>query len=132
MSNANKTQVGGTHYQTEYQHWDFVNDLDIPYIIANAIKYIARYKSKNGIEDLEKAKHYLQKAIELDTQLNRSPSVFEPVEKFASQYAPSSMTATVIRVMFGISRPRVEGKFQMCINYIDKEIGKLREDYVRG
>ena len=34
------------------------------YCIGNIIKYISRYKTKNGIEDLEKAKTYLNFLIE--------------------------------------------------------------------
>jgi len=35
------------------------------FCIGNVVKYVSRYKHKNGLEDLKKAKWYLEKAIEL-------------------------------------------------------------------
>lgn len=63
---ANETQVGGTHYKSEYQHWDWVTELGMPYILGCATKYLTRWKKKNGIQDLEKAIHYVEKAMELN------------------------------------------------------------------
>lgn len=58
-------QVGGTHYsRLQYETWDFILDNNIDFFIGNAIKYISRYKYKNGIEDLKKAKSYIQKVID--------------------------------------------------------------------
>lgn len=34
------------------------------FLRGNAIKYLARYPDKNGIEDVKKARHYLDKLIE--------------------------------------------------------------------
>jgi hypothetical protein len=59
----NSVQIGGSHYQAEYQHWDFVADLGLPYLTACASKYVTRYDKKNGKQDLLKAIHYLEKAI---------------------------------------------------------------------
>jgi hypothetical protein len=43
---------------------DFIYFNDIPFIEGNIIKYILRHKKKNGLEDLKKAKHYLEILIE--------------------------------------------------------------------
>ena len=40
-------------------------DGDEAYLIGNIIKYVSRYDEKNGVEDLRKAKWYLNKLIEL-------------------------------------------------------------------
>lgn len=67
MSNPLETQVGGGHYKgMKIQHVEFVHANDIPYIEANAIKYICRHKSKNGRQDIEKAIHYLQILLALE------------------------------------------------------------------
>lgn len=66
MSKANERQVGGQHYATPIQHWDFVVANDIPYLEAQVIKYVCRHKKKNGVQDLEKAAHFLQKLIEVE------------------------------------------------------------------
>lgn len=65
---ANKQQVGGDHYKTNgdgEEHWDRVARLGLNYYEGNITKYIERARKKNGIEDLKKAAHYLQKLIEL-------------------------------------------------------------------
>lgn len=63
---ANEKQVGGAHYKGHaYQHWDFATDLKLPYVVAAAAKYPARWRDKGGRVDLEKTIHYLEKAKEL-------------------------------------------------------------------
>lgn len=64
MSEANKKQVGGTHYQAAYQHWDFAMDYNLCHLAAAATKYLTRYMKKNGKQDVEKAAHYIEKWIE--------------------------------------------------------------------
>ncbi len=65
MSNVNKTQVGGTHYKTEgLQHWDVVDTYDVCYLAGCATKYLTRFRRKNGLQDLQKAYHYVDKMIE--------------------------------------------------------------------
>lgn len=61
---ANDKQVAGTHYRTAIQHWDYVIANDLDYFQAQVTKYITRWKKKNGIQDLEKAQHFLEKYIE--------------------------------------------------------------------
>ena len=39
------------------------NEDDFTWCISNVIKYVSRYTRKNGIEDLKKAKYYLEKQI---------------------------------------------------------------------
>jgi hypothetical protein len=65
VQNANSIQVGGNHYKTKYEHWDFAVDMRMRYLEGNATKYISRFVHKNGIEDLRKAEHYIDKIIEL-------------------------------------------------------------------
>ena len=61
------TQVGGGHYKDlKIQPIEFIHANGIPYIEGCVIKYMARWRDKNGIEDLEKAKHYIQLLIHLE------------------------------------------------------------------
>lgn len=65
------TQVGGDHYsKMKIQPIDFIIANGIGYIEGNIIKYVCRYKSKNGVEDLKKAQHYLQMLIEQEEKTN--------------------------------------------------------------
>lgn len=60
-----KVQIGGSHYnKMKIQPIDFIYENNIPYMEANVIKYVCRHKSKNGLQDLEKAKHYIDLLIE--------------------------------------------------------------------
>lgn len=56
-------QEGGNHYQAEYQHWDWVIDAGLGYLAGCATKYVSRWWKKNGLQDLLKAKTYVQKMI---------------------------------------------------------------------
>lgn len=64
--NPNEKQVGGSHYATGagVQHWDYVmRALNGRYLEGNITKYVARHTKKNGLQDLKKAQHYLDKLI---------------------------------------------------------------------
>jgi hypothetical protein len=65
---ANSYQLGGDHYRKRpIQHWDFVLANGIPYMEAQVMKYLFRWRDKGGLLDLEKARHYLDKLIEHET-----------------------------------------------------------------
>lgn len=62
---ATDRQIGGEHYKLmQIQPINFILANRLGFAEGNIIKYISRYKSKNGIEDLEKAKHYIDLLIE--------------------------------------------------------------------
>ena len=82
--NVNDKQVGGEHYRSDVQHWDFVEHNGLPYVLGCATKYVSRWRKKHdypelfrqvascfGVklptpqEDLLKSVHYIEKAIEL-------------------------------------------------------------------
>lgn len=61
---ALSTQVGGSHYKNmAIQPIEFIQANGIGYMEGNAIKYLCRWRSKNGIEDLKKARHYIDLLI---------------------------------------------------------------------
>ena len=65
MSALNK-QEGGSHYKDMViQPVDFITKNNIPFLEGNVIKYVCRHANKNGIQDLNKAIHYLEMAKEL-------------------------------------------------------------------
>lgn len=62
-------QPGGTHYKDNpIQPIEYIHANQIGYCEGNVIKYVTRWRKKNGIQDLEKAKHYIELLIELETQ----------------------------------------------------------------
>jgi hypothetical protein len=63
---ANDMQVGGDHYMDrQIQPWDYIVSNDLGFLEGNIIKYVTRWKYKNGADDLRKAQHYLAKLIEV-------------------------------------------------------------------
>jgi len=62
---ANDRQVGGTHYKDLIiDPWDYIHKNGIGFLAGSAIKYLSRYKEKDGIKDLQKAIHFIEKLIE--------------------------------------------------------------------
>lgn len=53
--------IGGTHYKgANIEPWDVFLDWGLDPWACNVIKYVQRHRKKAGIQDLEKAKHYLE------------------------------------------------------------------------
>jgi hypothetical protein len=58
---ASNRQVGGAHYKDlAIQPIEFIVKNDLGFCEANAIKYICRHVTKGGVQDVDKAIHYLQ------------------------------------------------------------------------
>jgi len=69
MTNALDKQVAGDHYKSlAIQPVEFIYANGIGYFEGNVIKYVTRWRQKNGIADLEKAKHYIELLIELESR----------------------------------------------------------------
>lgn len=78
MSDALKTEVGGNHYQQfamqpieliAAMHWDFFQ--------GNIFKYCLRAKYKNGQQDIDKAVHYCELAMELKDECDNWCTVYD-------------------------------------------------------
>jgi hypothetical protein len=64
---AEDVQIGGDHYKIyKIQPTEFIYSNSIPFIEGNVIKYVMRHKHKNGIEDLKKARHYIDLLIQYE------------------------------------------------------------------
>ena len=62
-------QIGGGHYKDmAIQPVEFIHKNNIPYIEGCVIKYISRWRKKNGVEDLKKAKHFIEILIDLEAK----------------------------------------------------------------
>lgn len=60
-------QVDGDHYKNlAIQPVEFIHTNGIGFLEGNVIKYVSRWRNKNGIKDLEKAIHYIQLLIDLE------------------------------------------------------------------
>lgn len=71
ITSALDKQVSGKHYKgCNIQPVEYIHANGLGYFEGNVIKYVTRYKDKNGKADLEKAIHYLELLIELEYKDN--------------------------------------------------------------
>jgi hypothetical protein len=67
VETALNVQEGGQHYKSKaIQPIVYIHANNLGFCEGNVVKYITRHKDKNGIEDLKKAKHYIDLLIELE------------------------------------------------------------------
>ena len=66
MATSRDRQVAGSHYRavSPMQPWDIIESWGLNFWQGNIIKYVLRAPYKGGVEDFEKAKHYLEFIIE--------------------------------------------------------------------
>ena len=87
MSKANEDQVSGDHYKKlPIEPWDYVFKNHLDYFQGSIIKYITRWRDKGGIDDLRKAKHFLEKYIEAESELVWQEPVAKTCELSLSEY----------------------------------------------
>ena len=71
MTKAIEKQIGGDHYSKYLiQPIEFITKNNIPFIEGCIIKYIIRWRDKNGIEDLDKCIHYIELLKEMKLNAN--------------------------------------------------------------
>ena len=64
---ALQTQVGGGHYKDmKIQPVEYIYHNGIGFIEGSVIQYVSRWRRKNGVEDLKKARHFLDLLIEME------------------------------------------------------------------
>ena len=69
MTSALTEQQGGSHYKSlKIQPIEYIHANGIPFAEGSVIKYVTRWRDKGGIEDLKKARHFLDLLIELETR----------------------------------------------------------------
>ncbi len=82
----NSMQIDGSHYQTEYQVWDFAENNGLGGLEMCIIKYICRWRDKgNEFIDLRKAIHYVDKLIDLSLNHHRvakGVASWEDIQRF--------------------------------------------------
>jgi hypothetical protein len=64
---ALEKQVGGSHYKDmAIQPVEYIHKNGLGFCEGNVVKYITRWKTKNGIEDLKKVIHYAELLIQME------------------------------------------------------------------
>jgi hypothetical protein len=63
-------QTGGSHYKDlKIQPVEYIHANDLGFCEGSVIKYITRWRAKNGIEDLKKARHFIDLLIEFESNV---------------------------------------------------------------
>ena len=81
VASALEQQRGGSHYRNmAIQPIEFIHANGIPFAEGSVIKYVSRWRAKNGIADLEKARHFIDLLIELERKKlsTTAPSTLKP------------------------------------------------------
>lgn len=66
---ATDVQVGGDHYKKlKIQPVEYIHANGLGFCEGSVIKYVTRWRDKNGLKDLEKARHFLDLLIQLETE----------------------------------------------------------------
>ena len=96
-------QVAGNHYKNvKIQPVQFVEHNSLGFCEGNIVKYITRARSKNGLEDIRKAKHYLELLITLHraNPMPCTPPVLKfPLNTFLDQFPLTSTERDAIRAV---------------------------------
>lgn len=76
--NALEVQVGGSHYKDlAIQPVEYIHANGLGFCEGSVVKYVTRWRAKGGIKDLEKARHFLDLLIDLETR--KPPEAFPPI-----------------------------------------------------
>lgn len=102
MSKANQTQVAGTHYRNDDQHWDLAAELELGYFEGQITKYITRHRRKKGLEDVQKAQHFLTKLIELAQAGKRPQSTGASVVRISAYAASNGLNDTEEKIIYAV------------------------------
>jgi len=129
---ANDTQVGGTHYQTEVQHWDMIEDHGIGYLEGCATKYLTRWRAKGQpAKDFGKARHYVEKLVEKAQSIGRLPRGEVPKDKFVDFVEANDcglLESNAIHILVGTWRI---AELATVLGYIDQLVRLEEEERYR-
>lgn len=99
-------QIGGSHYKDmPFQPIHLISYLNLDFFQGNVVKYVSRYKLKDGVRDLEKAKHYCRMAMEM--KKSSSPTAMTALQvtlaskSFVLSNRLSQLVADVIVYVYG-------------------------------
>lgn len=116
-------QVGWDHYKKlGIQPIELIRDINANFFQGNVIKYVTRYKDKNGIKDLEKAKHYLELIEELHPNNNSSKITSYGIDKVNDYiYANKIDTdaAKIIRIVSLCGDDKIDKAIELIDNLIN-------------
>lgn len=113
-------QVGGNHYQSDYQPIQFMADCHLNYIQGNILKYATRHRRKNGRQDLEKAIQYCEIGNEINGFINNAIALTANIHK----YIEANNTDFGVEFVFYLCL----GNYDVCKRWLINQIGTVYGD----
>ena len=128
-STANSRQVAGTHYVAVVQHWDFVVQRKHNYIEAQVSRYVTRWFKKDGLKDLRKARHFVQKLQELAPIYAREDQWWRNVLRWAKAHTKAPLP---VPTMDSVSVEEYVVANGLDVNGPEHQVIECIDDWVRG
>ena len=123
-------QVGGDHYKKlGIQPIELIRDINANFFQGNVIKYITRYKYKNGIKDLEKAKHYLELIEELHPDNNNSKIASYEIDRVNEYIVANKIDINAAKIIIIVSlcgNDKIDKAIELINNLIN-DYNKVEE-----
>ena len=125
LQEIKKDNIIPTYYHKgNYDVIQFCNDNEIEFTTGNIIKYITRYKGKNGIEDLKKAKEYLRRLQGTEYDIYLADLVHFSLENDLN-YAQGK----IIELVLGNELTKAGNVLNDLIEKEEKKIKEIEETY---
>ena len=126
-------QIGGDHYtKMQIQPVQFIHANSIPFIEGTIIKYVSRWKSKGGLQDLEKARHMVSMLIAYgpDEHAVYMPDLARAVDDYISANDIPRMEALIIEYVVTWRQANGVRTLKLARSLLDTMISdRIREVY---
>ena len=121
MINKDK-EVGGTHYaDMKIEPIELIEAFNLNFIQGSIVKYISRYKSKNGIEDLKKALHYCHIGMERFDRVDDHVDWRGKNKLLIKMYCMLNELSDVENMIIGYA---ISNEYEKCSNEINNLISR--------
>ena len=125
LQEIKKDNIIPTYYHKgNYDVIQFCNDNEIEFTTGNIIKYITRYKGKNGIEDLKKAKEYLRRLQGTEYDISLADLVH-----FSLENDLNYTQGKIIELVLGNELTKAGNVLNDLIEKEEKKIREIEETY---
>ena len=125
LQEIKKDNIVPTYYHKgNYDVIQFCLDNDIDFVTGNIIKYITRYKGKNGIEDLKKAKEYINRSNGMEYEISLADLVYFNLENNLDY-----TQGKIIELMLDSEITQAEHVLNDLIEKEEKKIKEIEETY---
>ena len=125
LKDIKENNIVPTYYHKgNYDVIQFCNDNDIDFTTGNIIKYITRYKYKNGIEDLKKAKEYIRRSNGMEYEISLADLIH-----FSLENNLDYTQGKIIELMLDSEIAQAENVLNDLIEKEEKKIKEIEETY---